>query len=83
MTNRTLRVRGGSVLYCTPRLRRNESRPRGVPRVPPSRLAAPHSYFFAGGGGISKKEWAAKARGGFHSSKQNIPNWYIPQPTIS
>jgi len=56
---------------------------RGVPRVPPSRLAAPlHSDFFAGGG-ISKKEWAARARGGFHSSKQNIPDWYIPQPTIS
>jgi hypothetical protein len=42
---------------------------RGVPRVPPSRLAAPHSYFFAGGG-ISKKEWAAKARGGFLLGKR-------------
>jgi len=42
---------------------------RGVPRVPPSHFAAPHSYFLRGGG-ISKKEWAAKARGGFLLGKR-------------
>src|SRR3990167_2776608 len=70
-TNRTLRVRGGLNPPSTLRIacqcsESRHARNTARPALSPCRS----SFLFFCGGGNSKKEWAAKARGGFLLGKR-------------